>query len=431
MATQERVQHQEEDIESGNRFRLNTEDDVEPIPNLPSSESESVVPVNNTASVNGSTWMTGTRSSTARGTTQEFIVSPRMSTIEFLWRRHVRSQTNNATIHAIMDRILLIILFLASFMEQPLNYLLGKTSQTPVTTSQRRAKPLHQIVTHGTTKTQLGVVAYTTSQGRNPSKLPILCFHANRRSSDEFFELQTLLAATGRRVVAIDSFGCGWSENPRRSCTIDDMADAFIQVADELLVQKFLCLGSSTGSYIAASLASRYPNRVRGCIFANLLYNPLQRNIGSKNYEKNMDDLSTDPFDLHADGTFLIELHNKYNALDPAVTIRCIQGELSYIGKQRVRREEGIVIEEHNEYDLESAARKIKCPILCAGGEAALANLDARKLGGTQRFDTACRLLPLCEVTTLTGPRSTLHLMNQAPQEFASLCTAFLDKNSL
>jgi pimeloyl-ACP methyl ester carboxylesterase len=349
--------------------------------------------------------------------TPEHTVVNRMTPLEFLWRRHVRSRTNNATMQAVLDRILLVFLFLASLMEQPLKYLLGGTTPT---SKGKPAKSLQTQVTKGTVKTTLGVLAYRICQGRNPKKNPILCFHADGRSSDEFLEILPLLADTGRRVVAIDLPGFGWSENPKRSCTVDEMADACLKVADAMLIQQFVCLGSSIGAVIAASLASRYVDRVRGCIHINLLYKPTTKDSAASGEVKFQDD-----------GSHLVELHNRRKIMDPDLNLRCMEVDLANLNHARARQVDGVTIQSLSEYDVESVARKSRCPTLCVGGESALASLDVRGLGGTQRFDTGCRMLPHCEVNIFSGPTSTAHMLNQAPKELTSLCAIFLDKHTL
>lgn len=418
------------DIESGSPiFRLNTDsydNDVEPIPDLAIGDGEASGSSDNTK-VNAHSMTTSIASASAVTATDHTVIN-RMTTLEYFWRRHVRSRTNNATVQAMLDRILLVFLFLASLVEQPLTYVLGNTQQT---TKKNQTKSVVTPVTRNTVKTGLGIIAYRISQGRNPKKNPILCFHSDTRSSDEFLELLPLLANTGRRVVALDIPGFGWSENPRRSCTIDDIADALLQVADALLIEQFVCLGSVMGTLVSTSLASRYPNRVRGCIHVNLLYNPATMNGKSGNSSNGGVAVNTDDLNYKDDGSHLLGIHVKRKFLDPDLNLRCIQSDLTRIVNLRARLVDGVTMEDPTHYDLESAARKMRCPTLCVSGESALASLDARGLGGTQRFDTACRMLPHCEVNTLTGPRSTIYMINQAPKEFNSLCAGFLEKHSL
>jgi len=413
---------------SGAHFRLNSEiyvDEMEPIPDLEGGlgGDEACDSSINLRNRNGPSQAKSSSSRSSRPNAPpppEHAVVNRMTTMEFLWRRHIRSSTNNATVQAVLDRILLVFLFLASVMEQPLRYLLGGTTngQTPTA---KPVKSMQTQVTRGTVKTTLGVIAYRISQGRNPKKNPILCFHADERCSDEFLEILPLLADTGRRVVAIDLPGFGWSENPKRSCTFDEIADACLKVADAMLIEQFVCVGSSLGAAVGCSLASRYADRVKGCIHMNLLYKPAKKEI-----------TSFEEFKFQDDGSHLVALHSRRKlVVDPDLNLRCLQVDLANLIHARERQIDDITMESVNDYDIESVARKVRCPILCIGGESALASLDARGLGGTQRFETACRMLPHCEVNIFSGPISTAHMLNQAPKEITSLCASFLEKHSL
>ncbi len=426
--------NQDNDIESGRPiFRLNTDsydsNDIEPIPDLKIGNGDASNNNNHNHNPEANVALTAESISSVNvSASTDHNVINRMTTLEYFWRRHVRSRTNNARVHEMLDRILLVFLFLANLVEQPLMYVLGNTQQT---NKHKQSKSLQTPVTRGSVKTGLGVIAYRISQGRNPKKNPILCFHADSRSSDEYVELLPLLADTGRRVVALDMPGYGWSDNPQKSCSIDDIADAFLKVADSMLIEQFVCVGSSMGTLISTSLASRYPNRVRGCVHVNLLYNPAIIN-GRPNNSINCD-VPTGPGNLiyKDDGSHLLDLHIKRKFLDPDLNLRCIQSDLTHIVNLRARILDGVTMEDATQFDLESAARKMRCPTLCVGGESALASLDARGLFGTQRFDTACRMLPHCEVKTLTGPRSTIYMINQAPKELTSLCAGFLEKYNL
>jgi len=366
------------------------------------------------------------------------VVVNRMTTLEYLWRRHVRTSTNNTTVQAVLDRILLVFLFLANIMEQPLKYLLGNTGTTSTQPPPKvpSTKVLQTQVTKGTVKTSQGVIAYRISQGRNPKKHPILCLHSSGRSSDEFFDILPQLADTDRRIVAIDLPGYGWSDNPKRVSdeniySLDEMANSCLKVADALLIEQFVCLASgSLGSLIAISLASRYHDRVKGAIHVNLLYKqPTRQETGSTSATTTAEGEAA--FHFRDDGSHLLELHNRRKLVDPDLSLRCVQVDLANLILRRERQVDGITIQGTADYDIESAARKVRCPILCMGGETVLLSLDGQGMGGTQRFDTACRMLPHCEVNLFSGPTSTIHMLNEASKEITSLCSSFLEKHSL
>lgn len=70
----------------------------------------------------------------------------------------------------------------------------------------------------------------------------------------------------------MDALGYGASENPYRSCTMDDLADAALEVASSLLLLadeenessspcQFVTIGTLLGCFLCISLASRYPEQ--------------------------------------------------------------------------------------------------------------------------------------------------------------------------
>lgn len=82
-------------------------------------------------------------------------------------------------------------------------------------------------------------------------------------------------------------------------------------------------------------------------------------------------------------------------------------------------------------FHFEEPAAKTFCPALWVKGEAAMAFFDSIGYNGSQQFEEGCKLLRNAEVVTLNGPTSTLNMINQAPEDFTSLCNAFLERNKL
>lgn len=98
---------------------------------------------------------------------------------------------------------------------------------------------------------------------------------------------------------------------------------------------------------------------------------------------------------------------------------------------RRVRYAEGIHIGDPSDYDFASAARRTVCPTLCIGGESALSFFDTIGYAGTQQFEAGCDLFSNCRVEIMHGPESTINMINQAPEDFVTLCTTFLDNHNL
>lgn len=356
------------------------------------------------------------------------------------------------------------------------------------------------ITKRGMVQTALGSIFYLLNDGRTfdanstatniAEKPPILCFHMSPRSSDEYLEVLPLLASGasniednesnvelnehddigGRVVIAFDIPGYGASENPPRSCTIDEISDAFLAAADSILSEttsgeendsgsssrSYVTVGSLMGNYFCVSLASRYPERIKAGILTNPWYNPaaLDPSASSSdatNFADSSSNAIEDSFVLKDDGSHLVGLHSKRSRwLDPELNFRVVSSEINYLINRRKRYADGISIQGGNEYDFQAPVQKIaekrgdsnaeKCSnFLCIIGESCASTFDRIGLDGTKRFDEACKLLmgknvdssEFVRVEKLVGEKSTLNLVNQMPEEFAHICNRFLSERGL
>ena len=360
------------------------------------------------------------------------------------------------------------------------------------------------ITKRGMVQTALGSIFYLLNDGRSfnanstatsiTEKPPILCFHMSPRSSDEYLEVLPLLASGtsmigdndgsvemdesedfgGRVVIAFDIPGYGASENPPRSCTIDEISDAFLTAADSILSEttsnengqenecesssrSYVTVGSLMGNYFCVSLASRYPERIKAGILTNPWYNPAALDPSASSTDAtNFADASTnaieDSFVLKDDGSHLAGLHAKRSSwLDPELNFRVVSSEISYLVNRRKRYANGISIQGGNEYDFQAPVQKIaemrgsaeeSSDFLCITGEACASFFDRIGLDGTERFDEAYKLLlgeagddantdNKVRLERLEGEKSTLNLINQMPEEFADLCNKFLSERGL
>eukprot|EP00537_Pseudo-nitzschia_pungens_P014599 CAMPEP_0172409686 /NCGR_PEP_ID=MMETSP1061-20121228/76493_1 /TAXON_ID=37318 /ORGANISM="Pseudo-nitzschia pungens, Strain cf. pungens" /LENGTH=334 /DNA_ID=CAMNT_0013145847 /DNA_START=283 /DNA_END=1287 /DNA_ORIENTATION=- len=329
-------------------------------------------------------------------------------------------------------------------------------------------------IQRGMVQTALGSMFYLLSDGRtanstNSTKSPILCFHMSPRSSDEYLEVLPLLAApdgteasgddnddeTGRVVIAFDLPGYGASENPTRSCTMDEISDACLEAADSILGSDgnsnsksnsnsagYVAVGSLLGNFCCVSLASRHPDRIAAGIVTNPWFSPGATGLQVSDGDDGDASAIPDSFVLQDDGSHLVGLHAKRSGwLDNELNLRVVQSEIQYLSNRRRRYAKGINIEGGSDYDFVSAAKIIaeqpNAPrFLCLKGEACATLFDAFGLQGSDRFSEAGSLLSgesgdSLEVATLKGEKSTLNLVNQMPQEFASRCRQFLSQHGL
>ena len=292
------------------------------------------------------------------------------------------------------------------------------------------------VTSRGMLKTALGAIGYIVSEpeeasSTGPQSTPLICFHASPRCFDEYLEILPLFP--NRRIVALDAPGYGISENPIKSCSIDDIADAFLEVIEDLKIDKFVVVGNLMGNFIGISLASRYPERVTASICANLYYfqaSTAEENAAKKAERKDGEPIA-DSWVLEEDGKHLVDLHSRRKWLSPELNVRVVQGELTYLVNRRERYAKGISIEDLSEYKFEPAAQSVHCPTLCIKGVAALGFFDMIGYEGTKQFETGVKFFKHAEVASLEGEKSTINMINQDPEGFASLCKTFLDKHNL
>ena len=107
---------------------------------------------------------------------------------------------------------------------------------------------------------------YAAASG--PARLPVICIHGLTRNARDFEELAPVLAAGGRRVLAVDVRGRGLSAhdpNPRNYHPAVYAADmAALMAALGLARAHFI--GTSMGGLVAMALASMKPELVAGAI---------------------------------------------------------------------------------------------------------------------------------------------------------------------
>lgn len=103
-------------------------------------------------------------------------------------------------------------------------------------------------------------------------KLPVVCLHGLTRNSADFEEVAPRIAATGRRVVALDMRGRGKSENDPEPARY--RADVYVgdvlRVLDTLNVPRAVFLGTSMGGIMTMLAAAVAPARVAAAILNDI-----------------------------------------------------------------------------------------------------------------------------------------------------------------
>jgi len=326
------------------------------------------------------------------------------------------------------------------------------------------------LSSRGLVETPLGSVHYTTfgGGGRIESQqqeaesdltlTPCLAFHMSPRSVDEYKEVMPFLSSSSssssdgpgnnRLIVSIDELGYGQSDNPNRSCTMDEIADCFLRVADSLGLNEFIVVGSLMGCYFALSLAARYPERVKAVILTNpyhypsstapnnkesnqIMMNVTNNKPATTNDDDDDDEPIPDSWHIEDDGSHLSNLWKKRSQwLDPELNTRVVLDEFTYLTKRKERYAAGIRIQDASSFDFEGAARRVQCPSLFILGAGAVAFFDSIGYEMTTQTKKATSYFHDVEVAPNIEPGS-INLMNQDAEQWARIVATFLKSKYL
>jgi len=107
---------------------------------------------------------------------------------------------------------------------------------------------------------------------------PVLLIHQTPVGLAEFVDVQPALARLGRRSIAPDSPGHGYSDPIRGDVTVGELADNLAALCDQLGVARAVVAGHHTGAAIAASFAARNPARTAALVLHGTpFYSPEER----------------------------------------------------------------------------------------------------------------------------------------------------------
>jgi pimeloyl-ACP methyl ester carboxylesterase len=111
---------------------------------------------------------------------------------------------------------------------------------------------------------------YAASAG--PARLPVICIHGLTRNSADFDELAPLIAATSRRVLAVDVRGRGHSQrdpNPDNYNPVVYAGDIAKLMAD-LGIARAVFVGTSMGGLITMTLAAQHIELVAAAVLNDI-----------------------------------------------------------------------------------------------------------------------------------------------------------------
>jgi pimeloyl-ACP methyl ester carboxylesterase len=95
-----------------------------------------------------------------------------------------------------------------------------------------------------------------------PDKHPVVLIHGLGGCWQNWLENIRPIAATGRRVIAVDLPGFGLSEPPREDISISGYGECVNALCDELDLGEVVLIGHSMGGFTACETAIQFPQRV-------------------------------------------------------------------------------------------------------------------------------------------------------------------------
>lgn len=240
---------------------------------------------------------------------------------------------------------------------------------------------------------------------------PVLLLHQTPRSWDEFRDVLPIVGR-GFRAIAMDTRGFGDSDPlPAEKVSIEGWADAALDLADALGLERVAVVGHHTGAAIAVELAARAPERVRRLVLSASPLVDAERRLKYAKLPRVVDEVVR-----RADGTHLLDLWEGRRTLYPEGAIDLLERFVRDALKAGPMAAEGHRVV--NRYRMEERIGKVACPTLV------LAPTD-----DPHAFPNAGRVAAaIAGARLLSVPGGMVPLPDQMPEAFAAAVVAFLDE---
>jgi len=247
-----------------------------------------------------------------------------------------------------------------------------------------------------------GQISYLT-EGRGET---ILLLHQTPSSFREY-SLMIPELSKKHHVIAMETLGYGYSDNPPREYEIEDFARSVASFLDALGVEKTNIVGHHTGAVIAVEIAANYPERVEKLVVSGL---PLWEPEKWEQFFKEMESMVRAPAE---DGLFLTDLWNMIKSFAPNSNLETLLKSLAlnidgftrlYDSHQALPR-----------YNLKQRLPLIKAPTLLISG---------RDDVGLDQLEPVRNLIPRCK--TLIIEDAGALICYEKPREFAQAIIEWL-----
>ncbi|HEX5751565.1 MAG TPA: alpha/beta hydrolase [Archangium sp.] len=276
----------------------------------------------------------------------------------------------------------------------------------------------------GLVKTPYGLIHYVAVGTPRPDRAALVCLHMSPRSVDEFRELQELLGSEERRVVAIDELGYGASDNPDRSVTLEQLADAVMCVVEHLGIQRFCMVGSLMGCYMGINLAARFPERCAGLFLHNPYLWPDEA-VEKARSQAASENPSWAAWESKPDGSHFTDIWKLRSAfLPPDINTRCVVDDAVYRLKRNLRQPLNIHIQEPQLFDFTRFSHQVKCSVLCVFGEQCVTFFDAIGYRMTEQKARLAEKFPgAASYTEHHLPAASINMLNTHATDIARILT--------
>ncbi len=236
-----------------------------------------------------------------------------------------------------------------------------------------------------------------------------MLFHQTPRSWDEFRDVLPLLGQE-RRAIAMGTPGYGDSSPlAQGEDSIERWAEVATSLLDALEIERAALVGHHTGSYVAAELAARWPERVSALVLSSMAIATEDERLQHASGRAVVDEV--DPL---ADGSHVLELWRLRAPMYPPGTdllerflIDCLTAGPRAAEGHRVV----------SSYPSEQRVRDVLCPTLLIGATADPHAYPA--------LPALCAALPHARCVEIEG--GMVPLPDQLPAEFAAAVAEFLD----
>jgi pimeloyl-ACP methyl ester carboxylesterase len=119
-----------------------------------------------------------------------------------------------------------------------------------------------------TSKDGLKLYARDYRGAEGPAKLPVVCIHGLTRNSKDFMDVAPYIAATGRRVLALDVRGRGRSAYDPKPMQYQPLtyAQDVVSLFEQAGISRAVFIGTSMGGLITMTLAATHSKLVAAAV---------------------------------------------------------------------------------------------------------------------------------------------------------------------